>query len=163
MLEKGILRKVRHKTRALIDVYPVLYLLLRRLRPRTRRLAVERDTELVIEGFLRSANTFAVAAFGFAQQRDVEIAHHMHAPAQVIPAVRMGIPTLVLIRHPKDAVLSLVIREPHISVEQASKDYIRFGCITEFLRAASASIGGQVAGADRPVAHSNLTLFSGGR
>ena len=33
---------------------------------------------------------------------------------------------MVLIRKPRDAVLSLLVREPHISAEQALKDYIRF-------------------------------------
>jgi len=80
----------------------------------------------VIEGFPRSANTFAVAAFTFAQGRPVKIARHLHAPAQVIEAVRRGIPCIVLIRKPRDAVLSLLVREPHISVEEALKDYIRF-------------------------------------
>jgi len=61
-----------------------------------------------------------------AQGRPVKIARHLHAPAQVIAGVRMHIPTLVLIRHPRDAVLSLVVRAPHLSVEQALKDYIHF-------------------------------------
>jgi hypothetical protein len=43
----------------------------------------------------------------------------------VILAARWQIPTLVLIRKPKDAVLSFVIRDP-ISVDQALKYYISF-------------------------------------
>jgi hypothetical protein len=46
------------------------------------------------------------------------IAHHLHAPAQVIRAARWRILTLVLMRRPRDAVLSLVIRDP-VSVDQA--------------------------------------------
>ena len=53
------------------------------------------------------------------------IAHHLHVPAQVVRAAQWRIPTLVLIRRPKDAVLSLVIRDP-ISVDQALKYYISF-------------------------------------
>ncbi len=53
------------------------------------------------------------------------IAHHLHVPAQVVRAARWRIPTLVLIRRPKDAVLSLVIRDP-ISVDQALRYYISF-------------------------------------
>lgn len=125
-MKKILLLKLRHKIRSLIDVYPLLYLSLCRFRKKTRSLMVKKDTEIVIEGFPRSANTFAVAAFNLAQERPVRIARHLHAPAQVIAAVRMKIPTLVLIRQPKDAVISLLVREPHISVEQALKDYIRF-------------------------------------
>ena len=53
------------------------------------------------------------------------IAHHLHVPAQVVRAARLQIPTLVLIRRPKDAVLSLVIRDP-ISVDQALRYYVSF-------------------------------------
>ncbi len=120
------LRRTRHAMKTRIDHHPSLYLFLSRLRPRTRALVVSPDTEIVIEGFPRSANTFAVAAFILAQGRPVKIARHLHAPAQVIAGVRMHIPTLVLLRHPKDAVLSLLVRAPHLSIEQALKDYIHF-------------------------------------
>ena len=53
------------------------------------------------------------------------IAHHLHVPAQVVRAAQWRIPTLVLIRRPRDAVLSLVIRDP-LSVDQALKYYISF-------------------------------------
>jgi hypothetical protein len=83
------------------------------------------DTQLVIEGFPRSANTFARVAFNRAQSERVRIAHGLHVPAQVIRAATWRIPTLVLIRKPKDAVLSFAIRDP-ISVDQALRYYISF-------------------------------------
>jgi hypothetical protein len=83
------------------------------------------DTQLVIEGFPRSANTFARVAFNRAQSERVRIAHGLHVPAQVIRASRWRIPTLVLIRKPKDAVLSFAIRDP-ISVDQALRYYLSF-------------------------------------
>ena len=83
------------------------------------------DTQLVIEGFPRSANTFARVAFNRAQSERVRIAHGLHVPAQVIRAATWRIPTLVLIRKPKDAVLSFAIRDP-ISVDQALRYYITF-------------------------------------
>ena len=55
----------------------------------------------------------------------MSIAHHLHVPAQVVRAAQWRIPTLVLIRRPRDAVLSLVIRDP-ISVDQALRYYISF-------------------------------------
>lgn len=87
---------------------------------------MSRDTEIVIEGYPRSANTFAVAAFLLAQERPVKVAHHLHVPAQVIRAVQWGIPTIVLIRKPEDAVLSLLVREPRLSAHQSLVDYVRF-------------------------------------
>src|SRR3712207_4796820 len=83
------------------------------------------DTQLVVEGFPRSANTFARAAFSRAQNEKVRIAHGLHVPAQVARAARWQIPTLVLIRKPRDAVLSFVVRDP-ISIDQALKYYLSF-------------------------------------
>jgi hypothetical protein len=56
----------------------------------------------------------------------VNIAHHLHIPAQIIQAVQWNIPTLVLIRDPKNAVASMVLREPEMSVLQGLKNYIFF-------------------------------------
>ena len=53
------------------------------------------------------------------------IAHHLHVPAQVVRAVRWQIPTLVLIRRPRDAVLSFAIWNP-VSVDQALRYYLSF-------------------------------------
>jgi hypothetical protein len=87
--------------------------------------AGKHPSQLVIEGFPRSANTFARVAFNRAQSERVRIAHGLHVPAQVIRAATWRIPTLVLIRKPKDAVLSFAIRDP-ISVDQALRYYISF-------------------------------------
>ena len=57
-------------------------------RRRKGRAVVGPDTELVIEGFPRTANTFAVFAFQTAQARPVRVAHHLHAPIQVTVAAR---------------------------------------------------------------------------
>jgi hypothetical protein len=85
-----------------------------------------RATEICIEGFLRSGNTFSVIAFQHAQPRVVSIAHHVHAAGAVIEAVRLRTPTLVLIRPPEDSVLSYVIRWPALTIGQALRGYARF-------------------------------------
>ncbi len=85
-----------------------------------------RATEVCIEGFLRSGNTFAVIAFQHAQPRQVSIAHHVHAAGAVIAAVRMGTPTIVLIRPPEGCVLSYVTRWPELTIGHALRGYIRF-------------------------------------
>lgn len=97
-----------------------------KLRPLYREIVVSRRSEIVIEGFPRSANTFAVAAFQHAQERPVKIARHLHAPAQIIKAVRLDKPTMLLIREPKDAVLSLIIRENGLPISVGLKKYLRF-------------------------------------
>jgi hypothetical protein len=88
-------------------------------------LVIGAGTEAVIEGYPRSGNTFAVAAFRLAQKRPVQLAHHVHAPAQILEGLRLGLPVTVLIRRPEDAVLSYVIRAP-MDVERALHMYIRF-------------------------------------
>jgi hypothetical protein len=93
---------------------------------RSRELTIRKDTELVIEGFPRSGNTFAVVAFEMAQSRSVVLARHIHAPAQIVLAARRNIPTLVLIRKPIDAISSNLIWNPSISTRQCLRDYVRF-------------------------------------
>src|SRR5215203_3906793 len=107
-------------------VFFPLYRLLRTRKDLSR--AVTPDKQVVIEGFPRSGNSFARRAFIMAQNETfdvVSIAHHLHVPAQVVRAAQWRIPTLVLIRRPRDAVLSLVIRDP-ISVDQALRYYLSF-------------------------------------
>jgi hypothetical protein len=113
--------------RSLVSAWPAVYLPFARVRYRRipNRL-VEADTELVIEGFQRSGNTFAAAAFDFAQGRPIKSAHHLHSSAQVLEAVRLGVPVLLLIRDPRDAVISHVIREPCVTMRQSIAAWTRF-------------------------------------
>ena len=87
---------------------------------------VSRTTEIVIEGYPRSGNTFAVVAFRVAQGRKIRMAHHLHAAAQIKRAARLDVPAIVLIREPSEAILSLLVRDPHASVRWALHSYIRF-------------------------------------
>jgi len=80
----------------------------------------------VIDGYTRSASTFAVYALQLAQDRPVRLAHHLHAPAQIIAATRACVPTLVLIREPRGAVMSEVVREPGVTLSDALAAYARF-------------------------------------
>ena len=121
------LRQAVYSARAVASTWPSVYL------PFARRKygdipdrIVEADTQLVIEGFQRSGNTFAVIAFEVAQPEPVKLAHHLHAAAQIVAAVRMGVPTLVLIRDPDESVLSHMVREPGITARQSLANWIRF-------------------------------------
>jgi hypothetical protein len=105
--------------------YPRLYYPIMRHHPRYRELLITDTTEIVVEGYPRSGNTFAVAALQFAQSRPLRIARHTHSPAQVLEAVRRKLPTLVLVRPPRDAAVSLVIREPAVTLERALQRYRR--------------------------------------
>ena len=109
MLERlGVTRNFAYRARYLVNAYPAIYMPIARLRHRgSAEYCVSRDTEIVIEGFGRAGNTFAWLAFASAQQRPVRVAHHTHAAAQVIAAVRLNIPALVVVRSPADAALRI--------------------------------------------------------
>jgi len=89
-------------------------------------LCANGDTEIVIEGFPRCGNTFAVIAFQKAQERKVKIAHHLHVPAQIHFAVNRDIPALVLIREPLEAISSLIVRHPERLPETCFMEYNKF-------------------------------------
>ena len=82
-----------------------------RLQRKRRNRPAKPTDRIVIDGFPRSANTFSSRAFLFANP-GTPVSHHMHAPANVLLAVRYGLPTVVVVRTPVDAVLSEVIRQP---------------------------------------------------
>src|SRR5262245_45373054 len=78
------LATLRHVARSRFTEHPAIYLpFARRKYPGPSPKVIDADTELVIDGYMRSANTFAVYAFQMAQRRPVRLAHHLHAPAQV--------------------------------------------------------------------------------
>lgn len=116
---------VKRRLQLYVGKHPTFFYRIYPLKRQPETLAVTPATQLVIEGFPRSANTFAVNAFQQAQREQVRLAHHLHMPAQVIRAAQLRIPSLVLIRNPEDAITSLVIRNPQ-SVEQALRHYIMF-------------------------------------
>ncbi|MGD1921270.1 MAG: hypothetical protein ACFCAD_21705 [Pleurocapsa sp.] len=89
---------------------------------------LEKDTDIVIEAYPRCGNTFAHIAFKFAQDREVNIAHHTHAAAQVIAGVKNKVPTLVIIRPAEDAIVSYLVGgfDPGLTVKQALREYISF-------------------------------------
>jgi hypothetical protein len=115
--------------------HPAAFYGLYRLARKDQGRVVTPETQLVIEGFPRSANSFARVAFNRAQNERVRIANGLHVPAQVIRASRWRIPTLVLIRRPKDAVLSFAIRDP-ISLNLALRYYLSFYETVEAYRGA---------------------------
>lgn len=92
----------------------------------TRECQVLPDTTFVIDGFQGSGNSYATEAFKSCQAQPIRLAHHLHAPAQIIKAVQQGVPVLVTLRHPSDAVVSLVSRWPYVGLGQGLRAYIRF-------------------------------------
>jgi len=83
------------------------------------------DSDVCIEGFQRSGNSFFFAQFKRRNQ-DLKIAHHTHAAAQVIKAIEYQVPTIVLIRKPEDAIASLIVWDERLSITTAFKAWISF-------------------------------------
>jgi len=120
---RDALRRAAFEVKTVVAEYPALAIPIAR---RRHGIPVRDDTDLVIEGFSRTGTSFAVAAFSMAQPQPLEVACHVHAPGQVIAAVRRGLPALVVAREPEGTVLSFVVRNPHLSMAQALRGYIRF-------------------------------------
>lgn len=95
-----------------------------KLRPKWASGLVSQKSEITIEGFPRSGNTFAVAAFCYAQKRSVIVARHTHAPAQIDLALKYGIPVILLKRDPMSSISSLLVRERDLPVDLAIKRYM---------------------------------------
>lgn len=120
-------RRLRHRMRTVVSEQPRLYLpLARRRYPGPSPRVVGPDTEAVIDGYTRSASTFAVYAFQLSQPRPVRLAHHLHAPAQLMEAARRRLPTIMVVREPRGAVLSQMVREPDVDLLDALFAYQRF-------------------------------------
>jgi hypothetical protein len=106
---------------------PAVYLpFARRKYPGPSPRVIGPGTAAVIDGYTRSASTFAVYAFQLSQPAPVRLAHHLHAPAQLLEAAKRGIPTLMVIREPHGALLSQLVREPDVDLLDALYAYRRF-------------------------------------
>jgi hypothetical protein len=128
------LRRVRHRARTQVFEYPAIYLPFARHKYRGHSPEViSSNTQLVIDGYFRSANTFAVHAFQLVQQKPVRLAHHLHAPAQLITAARLRIPALLLLRNPDGAILSELLYD-NVALPDALDAYTRFyTCLLPYL------------------------------
>lgn len=133
---RQIVRRAKLALRAKIKQTPALYIPLARVRNGksdgahmaewARPEAVRSDTELVLDAPRNSGNHFAVIAFRLAQRRPVSVAHHLHAAAQIKQGAKRGIPTLVIVRNPKDFAISDVIRHPPITLQEALREWCDF-------------------------------------
>lgn len=92
-----------------LKTYPSVFLPIAHVRENSKRRVVRRDSDIAIEGYWRCGNHFATYAFMVAQARDVSVAHHFHAPAQLVLALRWNVPAVLLIRDPLHAVTSATV------------------------------------------------------
>jgi hypothetical protein len=82
------------------------------------------DTQMCVEGYPSSANTFVYNVLTELWP-NATIAHHTHTVANIKRAIRYDIPPLILFRHPSEAIPSFVARFPP-SLRDAVQRYILF-------------------------------------
>jgi hypothetical protein len=111
-------RTLRHRAKTFVGARPWLFFPMFRPRSAFNDLLVTRSSDLCIEDFPRSGNSFAVGAVEHAQSKPIQIAHHTHVPANAMRACEWGIPTLVLLRKPKAAVISGVALGKQVQIEE---------------------------------------------
>lgn len=102
---------VRRLLRNSISTSPTIYCQLAK-RGQNGYRVVSKHTDLVIEGYPRSGNSYVEAAFLCSQKPGLKLSHHTHAAANVLKAQKLGKPCYVLIRSPADCAISLVLQEP---------------------------------------------------
>lgn len=143
------LDKARFELRSVLGQYPFYTSYLRhKLRmvgldaaPGWNVCLVDKYSELVIDAFWRSGNTFALAALKLTMGPDFQVGHHACTPSQVKMAKKLAIPTLLIIRPPRDTVISCLKWNPY-SPNQWLRTYIRYyegiadaadwACVAEF-------------------------------
>lgn len=106
-LKRQVPADVRVRARTAVFRAPSLGAIWVPLDPRARANRIESRTELVLDGYHRSANSFAATQFRLANP-GVRVSSHLHSPRAIITACRRHIPAIVLIRDPYDAVPSLM-------------------------------------------------------
>lgn len=84
------------------------------------------STRLVIEGFPRSANSYARWAFESVHPGEGKLAGHTHSSAMVRDAVHRGIPVVVIVREPGAAVASFVQMGAGAGLRSGFDAYARF-------------------------------------
>lgn len=105
------------------SAYPFIYTRISRILSNRDECYTSEQTQIVIDGFPRCANTYATYAFETAQPAKLIMAHHIHKQSQFIVAERYHIPCILLIREPLDCISSLIVRQPKYDYAVALKGY----------------------------------------
>ncbi|SOH95459.1 hypothetical protein SAMN06273572_11138 [Monaibacterium marinum] len=152
-----IVKNLYAELRSIIAGYDVPYRVMEgvasRIKGKRRDLMAFKDTDIVIDGFPRSANTYATAFFAIAQGKPVRIAHHLHESYQIRFAEKHRIPCVILVRDPLDAVISAMLRNPNLRAAVLLRSYIRL--YAEVLRVHQNSV---IAPFDLVVSDSNTMI-----
>jgi hypothetical protein len=100
--------------------------ILLRLTPTGTSKQITDLTDLVVEGFPRSGNTFMVTAVENAAHHRIRIASHVHHVAQVKLACQRGLPTALVVREPLDTLASYLTYGQHGKPARCIQEYISY-------------------------------------
>lgn len=103
-----------------------LFALHRRLRSFEAEAYIDSRTEIVLDGFPRSANSYARFAFHVATGKPEILAGHAHSSQLLIWGAKEGIPAVVVARHPDQACASLYQMEQTVSLVRIFGAYATF-------------------------------------
>src|SRR5690349_15687482 len=70
--------------------------------------AVHDGTAVVVDGYPRSANTYALFVLRACVGDPSRVSGHTHAAATLVEAARRDLPAMLIVRDPRDAVASFV-------------------------------------------------------
>jgi hypothetical protein len=83
------------------------------------------DTNICIDGYPRSGNTYFVSAI-LSWRDGLNVSHHTHLARKVKFALKRDLPTVVLIRRPEDVLPSVLVWDGLLSTTVALASYIHF-------------------------------------
>lgn len=121
----SFIRDQKYRLQARIGRYPDLYYKIYARRYPFSEMAVREETNICIEGFPRSANSYAVAAFKL-DNAGVKPGHHLHVPAQILRARKLRKPVIAVIREPLEAVASFLVFQSSVNADLYLKLYRDF-------------------------------------
>ena len=125
LIAKPVLR-ARRAFRDWLAAQPAIFEPIARRRQFHDRVVAGPDTDIVIEGYPRSGNTYGAFAFVVAQGGVANVASHFHTPAQFALAARYRRPAVLVIRKPLEVVVSNLRFFPWMTPNFALRTYISF-------------------------------------
>jgi hypothetical protein len=118
-------RLLRHG-KYLLGHDPLFLPVLLRLTPLGLSRQITDKTDLIVEGFPRSGNTFTVFALQDVAQNQLRISSHVHHPSQVKLAVQRDLPTVLVIREPIGALASYLTYGRHGRPTDVFREYYAY-------------------------------------
>lgn len=119
----ALMRRGMRRIWRVLGTRPGLLPIVLRATPLGTTRQITPTTDLVVEGFPRSGNTFAHFAAALAEP-EAQIVSRVHTPSQVIQAVRRRVPTLLVVRDPIDTIASMTVAASHVPPRSSLEEYI---------------------------------------